>query len=263
MPYGYGYRRKRKYRITGNRSAYNFLGSRYRRAYMAKNRYNRGVLASARRVDQAVGLRGFLPGSSLERKFNDITFNAVAISTTAATATVTIIAQGLDVNARIGNKILVKSIQMVGTFRQQLATDGAVSKFTPAALVRMMIWVDRQPNGVLATATEILAASGAVLSPLNPSYRDRFVILKDKFYTLDFASSTATAGQLNGGGAGCIKLCKFYKKVRIPITFSGTTSGVASISTNHIGILLIGQDPGGTDIDAIFDGYLRLRYYDA
>lgn len=260
MPYGNykRYRGRKNYGLFQRSSPY-YSRSRY--GYRQRNSYNRSVAQSVRRRDTALALRGWVPGGVVEKKYNDVTFTAQAVNTTVVIGSAFAIAQGAGVTQRIGNKILVKSIQFIGTFIPQNAGTAQVSTYSPSQMVRMLVLVDKQPNGALPAASDVFESGTNVFSPINLSNRDRFVVIKDKMYTLGPAVSTATANQYAFGG-DCIRLCKFYKKLRLPVTFGGSTSAITDLRTNNIIVVLFGSVATGTN-DAQLDGYMRVRYVDA
>lgn len=258
MPFTYAGGQMR-YRFGKRRRA--AFDSRRARYSAIKKRYNRGVMRYANRRSSALAVRGWMAGSVLEKKVADTTFTATNVSSTAVIANALAVAQGVAVTERVGNKIIVTSIQCLGQFLGEQARDQAVSLLSPPQCVRMIVYIDKQPNGADPAAGDLLNDGANVFSPMNLANRDRFVIVKDIIKTIGPVASTATAGQVGFGGEG-VKLVKFYKKCRIPVTYGGTTSGIASIKTNAIGVLFIGGNATG-ELDSNFNGYLRFRYTDA
>ena len=77
------------------------------------------------------------------------------------------VAQGTTAITRIGRKILMKSVLVQGL----LATNTGNS-------ARVLIVYDRQPNGALPAATDVLT-SNTIMAAQNLDNRDRFLILAD------------------------------------------------------------------------------------
>lgn len=235
--------------------------SRRRYGYLQRNRFNRGALRSANRVSSALALRGWIPGGVIERKYIDLTTTNTAVSTTAGIACLNQMTQGTSAVTRVGNKIVIKSIQCKGIFRLEQAVDEAVSILAPAQAARFMIILDKQPNGVIATATDIFEVNNDVFSPINMQYRERFVVLCDKLFALGPAASTASAGVVTWG-SGTQKIINWYKKCSIPVTYGGNAGLMSDLRTNAIYIVLMGQIASG-DTDTNFSGYTRIRFVDA
>lgn len=202
-----------------------------------------------------------MPGSMVERKYNDTTFSATNVSTTGSIGLVFQATQGVGANERVGNKVLLKSVQLTGRFYTENSGDVAVSINTPTQMCRFILLVDKQPNGALPALGDILEASGSVESPIKMANRDRFVVLKDKWVVLGPNNTTASANVISYGGEQ-IKLVKWFKKVRIPVTYGGSTNGIASINSNALLAVVMGSQAAGEN-DALFNGYLRVRYQDA
>lgn len=174
-------------------------------------------------------------------------------------------ALGTDYNLRIGRKILIKSILIRG-----------VTWFQPSALpyqstsVRIMLVLDKQANGSDPTIDQILelysVGAGTRLelvttAPLNLNYRDRFVILTDKVFTMTLATLKTTAGTSDNSQL-VKKTWKIYKKnLSIDTTYSGTTGAISDLTTNALHLIFINPDPIANS--TVFTHYTqRLRFYD-
>lgn len=260
MPIVYGKRRALRlaYRMAGYRNAGT---SRRRYGYMQRNSFNRRVVRNANRISSALAIRGWIPGGVIEKKYSDTSTTNTAVSTTAGIACLNQLAQGTSATTRVGGKIVVRSIQVKGIFRLEQAVDEAVSILAPAQAARFMIILDKQPNGVLATAAEIFESSADVFSPINMANRARFVVLTDKLFALGPSASTSGAGVITWG-SGTQKIINWYKKCRIPVEYGGNSGLMADIKTNAIILVLMGQIATG-DTDTNFSGYTRIRYQDA
>lgn len=129
--------------------------------------------------------------------------------------------QGTDADNRNGRSILVKSLQcalnveMIGT-----ETD---TKF------RFMVVIDKQPNGAVATVSQILQSTGtenSLMAPRNLNNRKRFVILKDQVMSLN-------------EGVRRVGFIKYYRKLNMHTTYNSSDTGtITDIATNALYVIL-------------------------
>lgn len=159
-------------------------------------------------------------------------------------------------SGRIGRKVTVKSIQhriwfSLGT------TQVANAAYYP---VRIIIYIDKQPNGAFNSLTDLLEFQGNTnasdamkrcLSPLKLANSDRFQVLKDMVYEVD-------------AGHGYGQHVQHYKKVSFNTTWTGTAGGVANIESNALNMIVLSANySGGTATNSpIFNHYTRVRYID-
>lgn len=204
-------------------------------------------------VDRTGGFYGRY-GHDGELKFFD--FNAIdAIVAPNGTITGSIIniAQGVTESQRIGRKCTIRSMH----WQASLTLPGANGAASPPASdrVRVIVYLDRQCNGAAAAIGDILALN-IIDSFRNLANQGRFQLLHDKFYPLNYQTlSSDNAGTQDA--CTLIKNFSFYKKLNIPIEYSGTTGAIGEIRSNNIGILLEGQV--GV---AGFNGRIRFRFSD-
>jgi hypothetical protein len=153
--------------------------------------------------------------SRVERKFTD---NTVAVAALLAPSLLLVngVATGTDYNNRIGREIAMKSVY--------LRLSGANTVDQIAAL-RIMIVYDKQPNGTLPAITDILTAADTI-SPNNLNNKDRFITLSDQERQISTAADRGFTHVV-------------YKKVGLPVQFSGTNATIASISTGAVYLILI------------------------
>jgi len=182
-----------------------------------------------------------------ELKFVDEAILGVPV----ATGTVTLIngvAQGTDVNNRIGRKFLMKSL--LWRFRVGLNTAAS----SPGNVIRLLIVYDAQTNGALPAVTDILTAAD-VLAPMNLNNRDRFKIICDKWWS---TGAYTISGTDIDTGEFCPPMDKFYKKLNLEVQNSGTANTIGSISTGAVYALLIAENTSATAELAT-----RIRYTDS
>lgn len=111
-----------------------------------------------------------------ERKFFDFQATATDLVAAGAVIHLTSIAEGADPNQRIGRSVRCKSLVL----RTHTQLPDNLDVLTQS--VRYMILIDKQPNGALATNTDILQSTVSpfnILSVLQPANFKRFRVLRD------------------------------------------------------------------------------------
>jgi len=169
----------------------------------------------------------------------------------SATGSVTLIngvAQGTDVNNRIGRKFLMKSL----LWRFRIGVNPAANSL--GNIVRLLIVYDAQTNGALPAVTDILSAAD-VLAPMNLNNRDRFKIICDKWWN---SNAYALSGGDIDNGEFCPPMDKFYKKLNLEVQNSGTANTIGSIATGAVYALLIAENAS-----AVAELATRIRYTDS
>lgn len=190
-------------------------------------------------------------GPQLELKFHDVDLNDATIAAGVnVTPSINLIAQGTGESQRIGRKVTIKQIG----WRFQLLLPGQADITTSTETVRVIMYLDKQANKLTAAATDILETAN-FQSFNNLSNRKRFRTLMDRVYTLNTGVG-AGDGTANDTGPTAID-DTFFKKVNIPLEFNAAAGALSEITSNNIGVLLIGLN--GT---AAFDSKIRLRYTD-
>lgn len=100
------------------------------------------------------------------------------------------LAQGTDYNQRIGREIIMDSLWLLWT------SFPTTTSAPTGDIHRIILLYDTQPNGSTVNVTDILASAN-YNSPYNFNYRDRFIIMEDKFFELE--ANAYTAGALTQG----------------------------------------------------------------
>lgn len=218
------------------------------------------VLRGAARRGLRRGQLGFVRTSGFfgrfaqggELKFHDVTVDDPSISSAGTIQTLLNgIAQGTTESTRIGRKCTIRSIN----WRWMLIKAAASSKSASSDTVRVILYLDKQANGATAGVTDILETD-QFLSFNNLANKSRFRTLMDRTYSMN---STA------GGGDGTTEDYtefqlndSFYKKVNIPIEFSGTAGTIGEIRSNNIGCLILSE----TGAICALVSRMRLRFSD-
>lgn len=156
------------------------------------------------------------------------------------------IAQGTSDSDRIGNSILAKDIQL------RMAINFPATATVQGIHCRAMLlcWKENlQANG--PTIAKIFESPTNLYSPVNKDNSDQFVVIKDKFFTLECPNGLAvTAG---------FKTFKWFKKLDWHIRFIGSTT--TSGSQNHLLLILRSSATGATNALGV-TYYSRLNYTD-
>lgn len=192
------------------------------------------------------------------------------------------IVQDATASGRIGSKVAIDSISC----RLTLAVHGnAASALYAQPTVRLMLVVDKQPNGSLAAIADILKAPQASPTTPNPdystwsrnlSYSTRFTVLYDKVITInrDFGVGYDGMAAIFGYESMVkkVNINKKFKKALLREYATGTTAGASSaVMKNQILLLALPCHPVGyganaaaaTDYQVLISGGIRLRYTDA
>jgi len=175
------------------------------------------------------------PGS-YEKKYFDTVYNSTGVLVAGNfTTSWNLIPQGTTKNTRIGNKCVVTNINVHG----QLSLASQAANSAAGDRVRWIVFVDRQANGAVPAAiSDLIQTMPGATTNLN-SFRnmdnvDRFVILKDKTYTLNQGTQNAALGS-----AATVREFKMNKKCNIPLEFSSTTGAITEVRSNNIMCLFI------------------------
>lgn len=225
-------------------------------------RSRRGPARSSLRGRRAGYLRrggyyGRYTPAGAEQKFHDLDIDDAAISSAGAilaNGSCNLIAQGVTESERIGRKCTITAINW--RFEMTLPEADAVATPGPSGQIRVIVFLDKQANGATAVVTDILETAD-YQSFNNLANTSRFRTLMDRSYSLNRQS-------LASDGAGVVSEAEyavhdtFYKKVKIPIEFSGATGALTEIRSNNIGVLVIGR----TSLPK-FESKMRIRFSDS
>lgn len=190
--------------------------------------------------------RGFL---GLEQKFMDLGIPATVISTTLAgaeldPATVPYqvyclngITQGDGENDRDGRKVVTKSVMVKGT----VDLPGADNINNGDTTVFIALVLDKQTNGAQLNAEDVFttsAAGGLSSQPFrNLQYVQRFDVLASTTLCLE------NSGMAYNGSAlipvSTRKTFEFYRKLDLPVMYSGTGGSVSSIVDNSLHLIAV------------------------
>lgn len=250
----------------------NKFPSSSRKIAAARNAVNRAraVLgARSTSVTRSLGppaTRGFY-GSYSQRGRAELKFKDTAETVKDVTEVGTLyllngIANGTNVNTRVGSKITIKSALLNINFYPR--TTGSSSAIQGVMFRTLLIW-DSQANGAAPAVDEILqtylhnpgpTTTPTPLSPMNLVNRDRFTVIFETRRQIGsyLYSSTPvlTAGSPNNA------FTSKWKKINRDTVYGGEGSTVGDIKTGAFYLLVIGDN----DNCAYVDYYVRIRYAD-
>lgn len=99
------------------------------------------------------------------------------------------IAEGTTGATRVGQKILLKSVDVKFDVRASVGSTVTYSSTTPDAFVDVMAVWDKSPDGTIATAANIFQVPGTNVSMLNTINLERFVVLRRESIGLSVSNS--------------------------------------------------------------------------
>lgn len=147
------------------------------------------------------------------------------------------IGQGLAYAGRVGNS--VKGLSLTARLLLQQST------LATASAIRLIFFVDKENQGTLPLATDVLENTGnSVVSPYNHNNTDRFRILKDKTYVI------------NNYGLNEIK-DSIYCRLSHNIKFSGAAG--STYNEGNVFVLVVSDTIAN---NPSFNMYTRIRYVD-
>lgn len=185
-----------------------------------------------------------------ELKFFDgnLTVNNIGTGGTVFTPAVCTPIRGTAGTQRVGIKCNL----------MKLFIQGRIIKLPSSAdladdIVRIIVFLDRQCNGVAATITELLDTAD-IFSYRNLSNAKRFKFYHDKLYDMN-----SMGGYLATLGA-CITQTQSFKiavSVNEELDFTGTTGSIADLNSNNVGIAVISAN----NVESTIQYNYRCRFY--
>lgn len=243
---------KRKY---GQSSSYNRKRGPPATAFAAKVRRLTAPRASFKKRSAARSIANARIGGFLgiENKFYDtgVVAGALGAPTDASggefdPASVNCIsapAQGDGESNRDGKNIKILSCHVAGVIAMAKQADQTAADFIPTVMVALVL--DTQTNGAqLASENVYTNPSGnaqTCTTPLrNLQYSKRFKVLASKILRLPQLQMTWDGTNVEQSG-GSVPF-RFDKRLNLPVTFNGTTAGVASVVDNSLHIIAYAEN---------------------
>lgn len=206
--------------------------------------------------------RGFRPVGMRragEKKLIDVAVTAYDVNTTGSFTLLNGCVQGSDYTQRIGRKILLKSVYIRGFVTPQQAVVPSAATASVAQQVRMILFVDSQPNGAAPAVTDLLNTAHPA-SQLNLNNRDRFKVLRDE--VINFGPLMPGVGTFAELGADLIGDVNVYKKLNLETIYNAGNAGtIADINSGALYMFWIGS-VASNDQDSLARVSARVRFLD-
>lgn len=208
---------------------------RRKKKYYRKNIFWHRLGNKSKRWASYLGGLKALKYLNVEKKYNDVTVSSNP-SSSGALSTLAGVGQGDTASDREGISVKWTSIHMqCSLIMHNSATH---------TIVRMMILIDKQPNGSLASITDVLE-SADINSFNNKNNAYRFKTLMNRKYTLNSEYPEKSA--------------KFNRKLSLHTRYTGSASSVSAINSNNIIFLIVSDEATNTpSVNLEF----RLRFVD-
>ncbi len=242
------YKRKRASPTAQALAVYRPYKSPYKRARRS------GTFTAGK--DRVGGYYGRYSGRNQELKFHDLDLDDAAVSAGGTvTDSLNKIAQGVTESTRVGRKCTIRSIQWL--YQIFLPEQDASATPSPGDTCRVILFLDKQCNGAIATVLDILETADHQ-SFMNLANSARFSILSDKIHTINYrglgSDNAAVVSQ-----AAVISNYQYSMKCHIPIEYNNASSdgSLPTIRSNNIGVLLI-----SSTATCVFASQFRLRFSD-
>nr|DAN97783.1 MAG TPA: capsid protein [Cressdnaviricota sp.] len=213
----------------------------------ASGLFYRNPVAITPGYTRTVGAYGRAAPGSIEKKYLDSEItNTGDNSARTVTDSICKIPQGTTDVTRVGNKVNITNINLNVYLQQDDQSTGTYSN----GWCRVILYQDKQANGATAAVLDILKTA-VIGSYRNLDQVDRFVILKDKEYSVGTTSANALHTQQT------IRRLKISKKCNIPIHYSATLGAITEFKSNNIGVLVIAHNSLTN-----FTANVRVKYTD-
>lgn len=166
------------------------------------------------------------------------TFGTTLVSIMNTNDTLNAIGQGSGASQRIGDKVIIRAIQM----RMTVRSTGAITTAEDEAplVVRVIMIVDHQCNGALPLVADILEDTTDVNSWREMTTTSRFTVLMDKQITMNIQKTGEGATDGSQAVTPMIRQCTFYKKLSMLSQYDAATANAIGSQTNNA-ILLYGM----------------------
>lgn len=203
-----------------------------------------------------------LTSRDVELKVADIAATTYQVNTTGSFTLLAAPVPGTDFTNRVGRKVELKSVYIRGFVFPEAAASQGVAIDTIMEQARLIVFVDKQPNGAVPVVADLLNTASTA-SMLNLNNRDRFRIIHDETFEFDpyYFSNTATQSYVSATNQ--IKPVKYFKKLNIRTIFNAGTAGtIADINSEALYMFWIGNAAAGTNTDVNATVSTRVRFTD-
>lgn len=181
----------------------------------------------------------------------------VSPSGEALYTTINALTQGRKEGERIGRTATIKSIAFHYTVSLPNRLDQSAA--TIDDVIRIIVYLDKQCNGVTATYSDVVNTSGGgpeFREHMNLSNEQRFDILLDRWHNISRPAITSeNVDEVTQ--VGTVKFFNWYYNCNIKIEYSGTSNLISDIASNNIGAVVCSINGTGT-----ISCTARIRYTD-
>ena len=195
---------------------------------------------------QAIRTGGWAnPSLGGELKYIDTNANTALTFASSAFSTGVLlngVAQGSDATARIGRKMVMKSLLLRWTWN-------LASTSTGGSPVRVMVVYDKQANATAPAITDVLVVD-SFIGQNNLNNRDRFVVLCDYL-----SEPIGSNGDTSVGGV-------IYKRLNLETMFNSGSAGTIGDITSGSVYLFVAQTGGIGVVNPTFNWRARVRFTD-
>jgi len=238
--------------FRGNRGRFRSYGaikrfSRFARPYRGATFAGRGVrkpyFTRAKMASRALRHTNW-NSSPEELKYNDINSATYVCDTTGTVTLINGVAAGSTAITRIGRQCIWKQVIVSGKLA---AVDDTIIGCRCDVAV---IW-DKQPGAAVPAMTDFFVEAKAG-SPMNLNYRERFVIIAHKTYTIGGLTAAAPAV------TPTVHAVSINVRLNLRTTFKGDANAIGDIATGAMYLVTLGSE---ADADgALFKVAVRLRF---
>ena len=225
------------------------------------------VAATKKRKTMGSGykLPAMLTSKGSEKKALDIPVAATDFTVAGIIVPLNIVTQGAAFYNRIGSRIELSSIQFRGYI------DPVVTSPASHDIGRVILFYDRQTNGVLPTTNDLLqnrdlagTATSSALSGINLDNRDRFLVIRDQhiYFPETYGAVTPTIASNNTISKEGYNefLVNIYVKLKgLTTQFKANAGNIGDIASGGLFLLFISQ---GTNNARNCTWTTRLRFKD-
>ena len=192
-------------------------------------------------------LPAMLTSKGSEKKALDIPVTATDFLTAGTIIPLNIVTQGAAFYNRIGSRIELSSIQFRGFINPNTNPPSGVD------IGRIILFYDRQTNGVLPTRNELLQnrdlagnATNAGLVGINLDNRDRFLVIRDQhiFFPESYGAVSPVVASVNTTSKEGMNelLVNVYVKLKgLTTQFKANAGNIGNISSGGLFLLFISQ----------------------
>lgn len=235
MPYKRNYRRRAPIRRRPRGTVAKRMVEGHNSTMIEKMAWGAGAVSTLARA-----IVPYIKANNAEAKYFDQSATVNPTFPNASIVVMSNMAQGLTDITRIGNSIKAKDLKVKYTFTPSYTS-------LPYNNTRVMIIIDKMQGGVAAPViTQILEDSTNYLSPLNKDFTDRFVLLRDNYYTI------------NQGGNAPLQH-ELFLKLDYHIRYLSSGAAVADQGPGAIYFVVINREATNVNTTSF---YSRLNYYD-